>query len=80
MSIYFKYDSTKGCPKCGYLDTRDRYCGIFNTIERQCTRCLYKWKELPMDAQVDVEHVPYLEQPQPTAPTEPGQGQEGNGE
>lgn len=61
MSVYFKYDASKGCPKCGMIATRDKYCRVFNKIERHCPKCSYDWKELPLDSQVEVEHVPYLE-------------------
>lgn len=63
MNKLEKYDATKGCVKCGHLETIDKFGGGNLTqvmpyelrktqefIKRECKNCGYTWYTLPLDA------------------------------
>ena len=44
------YVERRVCPKCGNIMISTRYDQETKLIVRKCLRCLYSWKEHPLDA------------------------------
>ena len=53
-----RFDSSRRCPKCGYLKATVKFLPsdgetVPDRLLRQCDRCEYAWLEAPLDASVD---------------------------